>query len=103
MVEDSKSQNQASLACLLLKKQFLDDREEEKGMWQLTNENVVELRNEISSNINFVINSKLLLERKADIICKCYRKLEIYPEMIQNLVTILKSRDGAQQEIVKRK
>lgn len=72
-------------------------------MWQLTNENVVELRNEISSNINFVINSKLLLERKADIICKCYRKLEIYPEMIQNLVTILKSRDGAQQEIVKRK
>lgn len=103
MVEDPIKQNQASLACLLLKKQYLDDRDDEKDMWQLTNEHVVELRNAISNSINFEVNSKLLLERKADIICKCYKKLEIYPEMIQNLVTILKSKDGSPKEIVKRK
>ena len=48
----------------------------------MTNENVVELKNAISQGLNFTTNSKLLLERKADIICKCYKKLEIYPEMI---------------------
>lgn len=69
----------------------------------MSNENVVELRNAISQSINFNTNSKLLLQRKADIICKCYKKLEIYPEMIQNLVTILKSKEGTATEIVKRK
>ena len=69
----------------------------------MTNENVVELRNAISQGINFNTNSKQLLQRKADIICKCYKKLEIYPEMIQNLVTILKSKEGSATEIVKRK
>lgn len=84
--EDATKQNQAALAALLLKKQYLDNRPEEEAMWQLSNEHINELRNKMSESINFQLNSKLLLERKADIICKCCNKLEIYPEMIQNLV-----------------
>jgi len=59
-------------------------------MWQLTNENVVELRNAMMGSINYLVNSKKLLEKKAEIICKCFKRLDTYPEMIQNLVAILR-------------
>jgi hypothetical protein len=49
------------MAALLLKKQFLDERSEEEGMWQISNENAVTLKNTISASLNFGIQSKLLL------------------------------------------
>ena len=100
---DATKQNQASLAALLLKKQYLDDRLEEEKFWQLTNQHATDIKNTISSSINFSNQSKLLLQRKADIICKCFRKLETYEEMIQNLVALLKMTDGSPKENVARK
>ena len=44
-----------------------------------------------------------MLERKAEIICKCYKKLDNYGEMIQNLVQLLRMNEGSEQEVVKRK
>jgi hypothetical protein len=79
---DPIRQNEASMAALLLKKQYLDDRVEEETFWQLSNQHVIDLKNTISASINFEVQTKLLLERKADIICKCFRKLENYEEMI---------------------
>jgi len=35
---DQTKQNQAQFAGLLLKKQYLDDRQEEKDLWALTKE-----------------------------------------------------------------
>lgn len=103
-LEDATKQDQASLACILLKKQYLDDRDEEKEMWQLTNDNVVALRNAMMSSINYLTNSKKLLEKKAEIICKCYKKLDTYPEMIQNLVATLRIQDQVSDaEKIKRK
>tara|TARA_B110000285_G_scaffold200547_1_gene234515 strand:+ start:470 stop:667 length:198 start_codon:yes stop_codon:yes gene_type:complete len=44
-----------------------------------------------------------LLQRKADIICKCFRKIENYEEMIQSLVGLLQLQDGSPEEKIKRK
>jgi len=82
-------EGKASFALLLLKKQYLDDREEEDGLWKMDNGQINALKDQISASINFNCQSKSLLNRKADIICKCFRKLETYPEMIQNLVGLL--------------
>jgi len=36
------------MAALLLKKQYLDDRAEEDGLWQLSKAQAIELKNKIS-------------------------------------------------------
>ena len=51
--DDKNKQSQATMAALLLKKQFLDERTEEEGMWQITNEHAVTLKNTISASLNF--------------------------------------------------
>ena len=52
---DQVKQQQASMAALLLKKQYLDDRVEEDGLWQLDKAQAIELKNKISSTINFTV------------------------------------------------
>lgn len=93
----------SSFALLLLKKQYLDERSEEEGMWALTKEQTEVLKTQISGSLDFASQSTSLLRRKADIICKCYKKAENYEEMIQNLVSLLKWDQGSKEEIVKRK
>ena len=93
----------SSFAHLLIKKQFLDDREEEEGLWKMSPEQTAQLKDKISQSIDFVAQPSSLLKRKADIICKCFRKLETYPEMIQNLVSVLSRTEGSQEELVKSK
>jgi len=44
-----------------------------------------------------------LLKRKADIICKCHKKLETYSQMITDLKSILELADGTNEEVIKRK
>ena len=100
---DATKQQHASFAAILLKKQYLDDRAEEDGCWQLETAQVEELCRTISQSIDFKVQSHSLLNRKADIICKCFKKMEKYDEMIQNLVTILKDNEGTPEEKVKRK
>ena len=100
---DNTKQQQASLAALLLKKQYLDERAEEEKLWKLNNEQIGELKNQLSSSINFGVQSLNFLKRKADIICKCFNKLDTYNEMIENLVQLLKMNDGTPEEVIKRK
>lgn len=88
---------------LLLKKLFLDDRAEEENLWKPVNDQIIVIKDKVSQSIDFANNSINLLRRKAEVICKCFRKLESYDEMIQNLVSLLKMNDGEQNEVVKRK
>ena len=50
---DATKQSQASMAALLLKKQYLDDRAEEDGLWQLSAEQAMELKDTLWTSINF--------------------------------------------------
>ena len=50
------------------------EKEKKEGEWELTKEQVVEVKDKLSRNINFEVETKQLLCRKADIICRCYRK-----------------------------
>lgn len=87
----------------MIKKQYLDDREEEAGAWQLDADGANALRTAISGSLNFAVQSKGLLERKADIICKCHRKTESYESMITDLTALLQATGGEADEQVKRK
>lgn len=58
---DQSKQSQATMAALLLKKQFLDGRSEEEGFWQMSNEHAVTMKNTISQSLNFQVQSKQLL------------------------------------------
>ena len=100
---EGPDQEQATLAALLLKKQFLDDRKEEEGLWQVNKDQIAELKTTMSQSLNFKVQSKQLLKRKADLICKCYRKLESYDEMISGLKALFEITDGAEDENMKRK
>lgn len=102
----TSSQNddqRVSFALILLKKLYLDDREEEKDQWQMSSDQITTLKNTVSASINFAADSINVLRKKAEIICKCFKKLETYEEMIQNLVSLLKATDGDQAELVKKK
>ena len=62
---------------MLLKKTYLDNRLEEKELYQLNAEEVQGLKNTIGQSINFdqPLN---LLKKKSEIICKLYKKTEEY-------------------------
>lgn len=98
-----REESKASLALLMIKKQYLDDRPEEEKLWQTSQPHLFALRDQVSLSLNFQAQSNQILKRKADIICKCYRKLDSYPEMIQNLVALLKQTEGSPEELVKKK
>lgn len=96
---DQTKQQQACLAAILLKKQYLDDRAEEKDFWQVSNEDIAKIKDEVSAGIEFVAHSNKLLARKADIICKCYAKLgDMYSEMIANLVGLMTAGPTPEEE-----
>lgn len=60
---------------------YLDNRDEEKDMWQLQSADYVALKDQILSTLNFN-QHMLILKKKADIICACYRQINNYPELI---------------------
>ena len=69
---------------------FLDDRKEEEGLWRPSSDDVSRIKSEISSGVEFETTSRALLRRRAEIISKCYSKLDNqYPELIQNLVQFM--------------
>jgi hypothetical protein len=61
------------------------------------------LRDRISKSINFEIQSKLLLFRKADIICACYSKIGDFAKIIDELATLLKTKEGSSEADTTRK
>ncbi len=91
------------MAAVLLKKFYLDKRAEESGLWQLSKPEFAALKDEVLKSIDFTNQSMLVLKKKAEIVCACYREIENYPELIQQLVTVLQSQEGTQEQISARK
>lgn len=81
---------------MLLKKLFVDNRKEEEGLWQLSAGEYIQLKEAITSSLNFGGSTLSLLKRKADLICACYREIKNYPELILSLVNLLQSQEGEQ-------
>lgn len=84
VVAPSGDVNQQVYACMLLKKTYLDDRTEEKALQQLSEEQLQGLKQTIGSSINFDQPTNLL-RRKAEVVCKLYKKSANYGELIQML------------------
>ena len=76
------------MGALILKKFFLDKRKEEEGLWQLSSSDFGNLKDQILASIDFT-QSMLLLKRKAEIVCTCYKEIQNYPELITSLVGVL--------------
>lgn len=69
------------MGAVILKKFFIDKRAEEDGQWQLSTEEFNVLKGQMLGSIDFS-QSMLLLKKKAEIICSCYREINNYPELI---------------------
>ena len=91
------NQNQI-MGAVILKKFFLDKRKEEEGLWQLSTEEFRQLKDFMLASIDFS-QPMLFLKKKADIIASCYREIENYPELIQQLVQVLQSQDGTPEQL----
>ena len=74
---------QKLLACILLKKFYLDERVEEKELEQITLGDVSQLKQLIGANLDISNEPMNLLRRKAEIICKLHKKEESYGELVQ--------------------
>ncbi len=70
------------MAGVLIKKLYLDKREEEKALWQLQPADVLALKDQVLASVDFQNNKMSLLKRKAEIICSCYRDTQNYQELI---------------------
>lgn len=74
--------NEKALACVLLKKYYLDDRAEEKDLVQISPEQVASLKNVLRESLNFEAEKLNLLRRKAEILCKLHKRSETYGELV---------------------
>jgi hypothetical protein len=99
VTDPSQVQNQV-MGAIILKKFYLDKRNEEKNLWQLSTEEFSILKEQIATSIDFS-QPMPLLKRKAEIICSCYREMQNYPELISQLVALLQSQQGPEGEIKK--
>ena len=70
------------MACILLKKFYLDERPEEKDFEQITLGDVSLLKQLITTNLDVANEPMNLLRRKAEIICKLHKKEESYGELV---------------------
>ena len=86
------------MGALILKKFFLDKRKEEEGLWQLSKEEFRQLKDFMLGSIDFS-QPMHFLKKKADIITACYREIENYPELIQQLVLVLQSQEGTPEQL----
>ena len=91
------------LACLLLKKLFLDDRAEEKECVQLTPEDLMQLRDAIEKSIDMQNDPNNFLRRKAEILCKIHKKLGTYAELIAKLQGLAAQPASADELVLKSK
>lgn len=79
----SELATQKLLACILLKKFYLDGRAEEKELEQININDVGQLKQMIKSNLDIANEPMNLLRRKAEIICKLHKQEESYAELVQ--------------------
>lgn len=76
------------LACILLKKYFLDDRPEEADCEQISLEEVAALKQRLKETLDVGAEPMNLLRRKAEIICKLHKKEGSYDELQQQLLSL---------------
>lgn len=81
----SSNQDMKPIACILLKKYYLDGRAEEAQLEQLNLDDISGLKNFLKSTLNFETEPLNLLRRKAEIICKLHKKEESYSELVQQM------------------
>ena len=74
--------NTTALACLLLKKLFLDERKSEEELEQLSSDDIAQMKTIFKQILNME-EPMSLLKRKAEILCKLHRKEESYAELVQ--------------------
>ena len=72
------------MACLLLKKFFLDDRKSEENLEQLTLEDIGQMKVAFKALLQME-EPMNLLRRKAEILCKLHKKEGSYGELVQQL------------------
>jgi hypothetical protein len=70
------------MACILLKKFFLDDRKEEENCLKLSPNELRQLKESLAASIDIINQPMNLLRRKAEIICKIHKKLESYSDLM---------------------
>jgi hypothetical protein len=70
------------MACILLKKFFLDDRKEEENCLKLSPDELRQLKESLAASIDIINQPMNLLRRKAEIICKIHKKLESYSDLM---------------------
>ncbi len=73
-----------AMACLLLKKLYLDERKSEEGLEQLTLEDIAQMKVTFKSLLN-MDEPMNLLRRKAEILCKLHKREETYGELVAML------------------
>lgn len=92
-----------TLACILLKKFFLDDRAEEKECPQLTADDLNSLKAAMEQSINMKDDPMPLLRRKAEIVCKIHKKENAYAELITKLQCLASQPISSDEVVVKSK
>ena len=80
-LEDAQT---TAMACLLLKKFFLDDRKSEEHLEQLTLEVIAQMTQTFKALLQME-EPMNLLRRKAEILCKLHKKEGSYGELVQQL------------------
>ena len=95
--------NQCSLACVLIKKFYLDERQSEISLEQLNKEDLIQMKEAISGQMDLT-QPMSLLRRKAEILCKLHHKLETYSEIVTMLTQLaLKDPSSPDEGIIKGK
>lgn len=70
----------------------------------MSKDDIVQLKAKVLEGLEFNTHTSKLLARKADIICKCYAKLEDqYPELIQSLIEQMGAAGPSDEQEIKRK
>mmetsp|Transcript_2543 Transcript_2543/g.1720 ORF Transcript_2543/g.1720 Transcript_2543/m.1720 type:complete len:104 (+) Transcript_2543:117-428(+) len=77
----NKNEANARLACVMLKKLYLDGRKEEESLTQLDASQITALKNQFKSSMDLE-EPMGLLKAKARIICKLHKKEESYAEVV---------------------
>ena len=98
MIETKKDKvDESSLACVLIKKYYLDGREEEKTFEQLTNEDLIALKLTITALLDLE-EPLSLLRSKAEIICNIHDKLKTWGEIVTLSKTLVLTDPSAVDE-----
>ena len=69
----------------MVKKFYLDGRQEELSLEQLTEDDLATMKVTFTTELMDLSEPMSLLRRKAEIICKVHDKLQTYGELVTNL------------------